>query len=63
MVKAEVFLFSKPFDGPPEEENFKLVEENLPPLKNGGKLGLLRKQLNYFILESQHFFSAYSNSY
>lgn len=37
MVKAKVFVQSKAFDGPAEISNFKLVEEDLPELKDGGE--------------------------
>lgn len=37
MVKAKVFIYAQPFDGMPIEKNFKLIEEDLPPLKDGGK--------------------------
>ncbi|GJQ76547.1 hypothetical protein Trydic_g2249 [Trypoxylus dichotomus] len=35
MVKAKVFIYAKPFEGMPTAENLKLVEEDLPPLKDG----------------------------
>lgn len=38
MVRAKQFVYSKPFQGMPTDENFKLVEEDLPPLKDGGTL-------------------------
>lgn len=37
MVKAKVFIYAKPFDGPAKESNFKLIEEELPALKDGGQ--------------------------
>lgn len=37
MVKAKVFIYAKPFEGDPQLSNFRLIEEELPPLKNGGK--------------------------
>lgn len=36
MVKAKVFIYSKPFDGPAKVDNFSLIEEELPALKDGG---------------------------
>lgn len=37
MVLAKTFILNKPFSGPPVEDNFKLVEEQLGELKNGGE--------------------------
>lgn len=37
MMKAKVFIYVHPFEGMPTEENFRLIEEHLPPLKDGGK--------------------------
>lgn len=34
---AKKFILNKPFDGPPTDDNFKLIEEQLDELKNGGK--------------------------
>lgn len=38
MVLAKKFVYVKEFDGMPKDENLKIVEEELPELKNGGKL-------------------------
>ena len=38
MVKAKVFRYVSAFDGLPKEENLRLEEFELPPLKDGGKL-------------------------
>ncbi|KAJ8922460.1 hypothetical protein NQ315_004407 [Exocentrus adspersus] len=35
MVKAKVFVYQRRFDGWPKEGDLKLVEEELPPVKNG----------------------------
>ncbi|KAI4467389.1 prostaglandin reductase [Holotrichia oblita] len=35
MVKAKVFIYDQPFEGMPTEKNLKLIEEDLPPLKDG----------------------------
>ncbi|XP_056637016.1 prostaglandin reductase 1-like [Diorhabda sublineata] len=35
MVKAKLFVLDKHFDGWPKESDLKIVEEELPPLKNG----------------------------
>jgi prostaglandin reductase 1 len=35
MVKAKKFLYAKEFKGEPTLENFELVEEVLPELKDG----------------------------
>lgn len=35
MVKASVFIYDKPFDGFPKEEDIKLIQEDLKPLKDG----------------------------
>lgn len=40
MVKAKKFILAKPFDGVPTLDNFELVEEDLPPLKNGEVLAV-----------------------
>ena len=37
MVKTQKYVIDKPFSGVPTDENIKLVEEELPPLKDGGK--------------------------
>jgi prostaglandin reductase 1 len=37
MVKTKKFIFARHFDGEPKEDDFKLVEEELPPLKEGGE--------------------------
>lgn len=37
MVKAKVFVYAKPFEGIPTKEHLKLIEEDLPSLKDGGK--------------------------
>lgn len=37
MVKTKKFIYAKPFEGEPKETDFKLVEEELPALKDGGK--------------------------
>ena len=38
MVKAKVFIFAKHFDGMPKVDDFDLVEEELPELKDQGSL-------------------------
>ena len=35
MVKSKRFILKKPFEGVPKLDNFELVEEDLPELKNG----------------------------
>ncbi|KAK9688569.1 Zinc-binding dehydrogenase [Popillia japonica] len=35
MVKAKVFVYAKPFEGIPTKEHLKLIEEDLPSLKDG----------------------------
>lgn len=37
MVKAKKFVLRKHFDGFPKPDDLELVEEELPPLKDGGK--------------------------
>jgi hypothetical protein len=37
MVKTKKFIFARRFVGEPKEDDFTLVEEELPPLKEGGK--------------------------
>lgn len=37
MVKARAFIFEKQFIGFPKEGDLKIVEEELPPIKNGGE--------------------------
>lgn len=37
MVKAKKFIIQKHFDGFPKREDLKLVEEELPALKDGGE--------------------------
>lgn len=36
MVKSKKFVLAKYFDGTPKESDFKLVEEELPPIKDKG---------------------------
>jgi hypothetical protein len=38
MVKTKKFIFAKRFVGEPKADDFTLVEEELPPLKEGGKV-------------------------
>lgn len=38
MVKALVYIYAKPFQGFPKPDNFTIVEEELRPLQDGGKL-------------------------
>jgi hypothetical protein len=38
MVKTKKFIFARRFVGEPKEDDFKIVEEELPPLKQGGKI-------------------------
>ena len=40
MVKAKVFLLAHQFDGAPKNDNFQLIEEELPELKEGGLFGI-----------------------
>lgn len=37
MAKARKYVLAKQFDGFPKREDVKIVEEELPPLKDGGK--------------------------
>lgn len=36
MVKTKKFIYAKVFEGEPKETDFKLIEEELPALKDGG---------------------------
>lgn len=36
MVKARKYVLARPFDGWPKKEDLQIVEEELPPLKDGG---------------------------
>jgi hypothetical protein len=38
MVKTKKFIFAKRFVGEPKEDDFTFVEEELPPLNEGGKI-------------------------
>jgi hypothetical protein len=38
MVKTKKFIFARRFVGEPKEDDFRVVEEELPPLKEGGKI-------------------------
>ena len=40
MVKAKVWIKHREFSGSPAREDFKLVEEDLPELKDGGMYGV-----------------------
>jgi hypothetical protein len=37
MVKTKKFIFARSFVGEPKEDDFEVVEEELPPLQKGGK--------------------------
>lgn len=37
MVKATKYVLAKYFDGFPKRDDLKVVEEDLPPLKDGGR--------------------------
>lgn len=37
MVQAKKFIYAKRYEGEPKVTDFKFVEEDLPPLKDGGK--------------------------
>nr|CAD7423225.1 unnamed protein product [Timema monikensis] len=37
MVKSKKIVIAKQFDGEPKESDFEIIEEELPPLKDGGK--------------------------
>ena len=41
MVKAKTWVKLREFSGTPTKDDFKLVEENLPELKDGGRVALL----------------------
>lgn len=41
MVKAKVFVLARHFDGYPTTNDIKIVEEELPPIQDGGKTSLL----------------------
>lgn len=36
MVRAKKYVLAKQFDGFPKRSDLKVVEEDLPPLKDGG---------------------------
>lgn len=38
MVQAKKFIFAKRFEGMPKISDFRLEEESLPELKDGGEL-------------------------
>lgn len=46
MVKTKKFIYAKAFEGEPKETDFKLVEEELPALKDGGNVDL---ECSYYI--------------
>lgn len=37
MVKAKKYVLDKHFDGFPKKYDLKVIEEELPPIKNGGR--------------------------
>lgn len=39
MVKAQKFIYARRFEGEPKPSDFDLQEEELPPVKDGGKCG------------------------
>ena len=44
-VKAKKWVVKWPFSGYPKREDLEIVEEELPPLKDGGKQPFTRPQL------------------
>ena len=46
MVKAKKYIVQKQFDGLPKSTDLKIVEEELPPVKDGGSKNHL--ELFYF---------------
>ena len=42
MVNAKKYILAKHFDGEPKESDIKLVEEELPPLKDNGKYVVIK---------------------
>ena len=49
MVKAKVFVLARHFDGLPTPENFKLIEEELPELKQD-RMKHLYNFINYNVV-------------
>lgn len=46
MVTSKKFVLAKQFDGPPKESDLEIVEEELPPIKDGGKYLVNNKNNN-----------------
>ena len=44
MVKAKVWIKQKEFEGFPTNDHFKLVKEDLPDLKDGGRSSIFFKK-------------------
>lgn len=47
MVKTRYFLITNRFEGEPKETDFKLIEEELPDLKDGGKTFVFQKPYSH----------------
>ena len=49
--KVKTFYVKKQYDGYPSEDNFKLVEEDIPATKDGG---IFSVWINFFILQNYY---------
>ena len=47
----KTFYVKKQYDGYPSEDNFKLVEEDIPAIKDGG---IFSVWINFFILQNYY---------
>lgn len=56
MVRAKKFIFAKRFKGLPKVTDFRLEEETLPALKNGGLFSyfLIGFKMKNLIIHSSH---------
>ena len=57
MVKAKTWVKLREFSGTPTKDDFKLVEENLPELKDGGRviLFLFHKLSKIILYKNQNY--------
>jgi hypothetical protein len=54
MVKTKKFILANHFVGEPKSDDFALVEEELPALKEGGKIRGEKKVHEKIILDIRH---------
>lgn len=54
MVIARKYIIVKHFDGEPKETDLKLVEEELPPIEDGGKYFIISSCRLFFLIKTKN---------